>query len=315
MTQQDFPLPPRELASRVFATIEAWSDPERAYLELGEQTKEQIVRMLPATWRFEGKRVLDFGSGAGRTLRHFAAEAELAEFWACDIDERSVAWLAENLCPPFHAWRSAQNPPLGLEHGSFDLIYAVSVFTHLTGNSTAWLLELHRMLKPDGLLVATFMGRWNSEFLAREPWVEDRIGMNVLHHNRDWDSGGPAVLISTWWLREHWGRAFEIVSIDPQFHNFSWVLARRKNVSLTTADLERPSDDPREFAALRHNIVQLQTELTRELEHQKQLSEQALDRQATDYERRLDAYETSLSWKATRPLRFLKRRLQNKSSA
>jgi SAM-dependent methyltransferase len=301
---------------------EAWSDPERAYLELGEQTKEQIVRMLPAGWSFEAKRVLDFGSGAGRTLRHFAAEAELADFWACDLDERSVTWLEENLCPPFHAWRSAHNPPLGLEHGSFDLIYAVSVFTHLASNSTAWLLELHRLLKPSGLLIATFMGRWNSEFFAGEPWVEDRIGMNVLHHDRDWDSGGPAVLISGWWLREHWGRAFEIVSIDPQFHNFSWVLARRRNVSLTTDELERPSDVPREFAALRHNILQLQNELTRELGHQNQLCEQTLREQAADYERRLreyqtalNSYETSLSWKVTRPLRILNRRLRNKSSA
>ena len=90
------------------------------------------------------------------------------------------------------------NPPLGLEHGSFDLIYAISVFTHLTDNSVPWLLELRRMLKPDGLLIATFMGRWISEWFAKEEWIEDRVGMNVLHHDRDWDSGGPAVLISEW---------------------------------------------------------------------------------------------------------------------
>lgn len=309
-------MPPRDLASRVFG-IETWSDPERAYLELGEQTKEQIMRLLPEGWSFDGRRVLDFGSGAGRTLRHFAAEAERAEFWACDIDEPSVAWLEENLCPPFHAWRSAHSPPLGLEHGSFDLIYAVSVFTHLAHNSTAWLLELHRMLKADGLLIATFMGRWNSEFFAGEPWIEDRVGMNVLHHNRDWDSGGPAVLISEWWLRAHWGRAFEIVAIDPQFQNFSWVLARKREVSLTTDDLERPSDDPREFLALRHNVAQLQNELVRELDYQRRLHDVALRDQAERYEHLLrehqaaiQSYETSLSWTATRPLRALRRRLR-----
>ena len=312
----DLPLPPRDLASRVFG-VEGWSDPDCAYLELGKQTKEQIVRLLPEGWSFVDKRVLDFGSGAGRTLRHFAADAESAEFWGCDIDDRSVAWLQEKLCPPFHAWRSAHNPPLGLEHESFDLIYAVSVFTHLSYNSTAWLLELHRMLKPGGLLIATFMGRWISDFFAGEPWVEDRAGMNVLHHNRDWDSGGPAVLISEWWLREHWGRAFEILTLDPQFHNFSWVLARKRDVSVTTEEVERPSADPREFVALRHHVAQLQNELVRELEHQQRLCEAALRDQAQDFERRsreyeaaVQSYETSLSWKATWPLRAVSRRLR-----
>ena len=315
----DLPLPPKDLAARVFG-VEGWSDPELAYLELGKQTHGQIMRLLPEGWSFAGKRVLDFGSGAGRTLRHFAAEAETAEFWGCDIHEPSITWLQENLCPPFYAWRSTDNPPLGLEHESFDLIYAVSVFTHLSYNSTSWLLELHRMLKPEGLLIATFMGRWISDFFAGEPWVEDRVGMNVLHHNRDWDSGGPAVLISEWWLREHWGRAFEILTLDPQFHNFSWVLGRKRDVSVTTEDVERPAGDPREFAALRHNLAQVQNEQVRELEHQRMLCEAALRDQAEDFDRRLGqyqaavhSYETSLSWKATRPLRAASGRLRKPS--
>jgi SAM-dependent methyltransferase len=306
-------MPPRDLASRVFSIV-GWSDPDVAYQELGAQTKRQIVKLLPAGWSFDGKRVLDFGSGAGRTLRHFAEEATTAEFWGCDIDEPSIKWLDENLCPPFHAWQTTHNPPLGLEHGSFDLIYAVSVFTHLTSNSAAWLLELHRMLKPDGLLIATYMGRWNSEYLAREPWVEDRIGMNVLGHNRSWDDGGPAVLMSDWWVREHWGRAFEIVDIARQFQNYSWAVMRKRDVDLTTDEIERPSDDPREYRSLLHNLRQVERELAHELDFQEKLHDQAMAAQAAGYETRLREYERQLreiensaSWKLTRPLRLAKR--------
>ena len=306
-------MPPRDLASRVFS-IEGWSDPDAAYQELGAQTQRQVVRLLPAGWSFEGKRVLDFGSGAGRTMRHFAAEAERAEIWGCDIDEASIAWLRQNLCPPFHAWTTTHNPPLGLEHGTFDLIYAVSVFTHLTRNSTAWLLELHSMLKPDGLLIATFMGRWTSEWFAKEPWVEDRVGMNVLHHNRDWESGGPAVLMSEWWVREHWGRAFDILAIAPQFQNYSWAVMRRRDADLTTEDLERPSDDPREDLALRHNIRQLQRELEDELAFAGQLHDLARNDEASVYQGRIKQleesillYENSTSWRLTRPLRYAAR--------
>ena len=315
---QPLPRPPRELASRVLA-IEGWSDPDAAYEELGAQTKRQVVRLLPDGWSFDGKRVLDFGSGAGRTLRHFSQEAESAEFWGCDIDQPSIEWLDRNLCPPFHAWQTAHNPPLGLEHGTFDLIYAVSVFTHLTSNSAAWLLELHRMLKPDGLLIATYMGRWNSEFFAKEPWVEDRIGMNVLGHNRSWDEGGPAVLISDWWLREHWGRAFEIVEIAPQFQNYSWAVMRKRDVELTTDELERPSDDPREYAAVRHNLRQVQRELEDALAFAQQLHETQLDgvtaaheAQLRECEDRLRAIQHSASWKVTKPLRQAKSAVRGK---
>jgi SAM-dependent methyltransferase len=295
----------------VFA-LEAWGDLDRAYDELGRQTKEQVARLLPDDWSFEGKRVMDFGSGAGRTLRHFEAEAAEAEIWGVDIHGPSVEWMAQNVCPPFHAWQTAERPPLGLEHGSFDLIYAISVFTHLTDASLAWLLELHRLLRPGGLLVATFMGRWNSEYFANEPWVEDRIGMNVLHHHRGWEEGGPAVLMSEWWVREHWGRAFEIHDIDPELHNFSWAVMRKREVELTTQDLERLSDDPREIVALRHNITQLQGELERELDFQAEQHRVELDNAEREHRRRIAAYEQQLaqfegstSWKLTKPLRRL----------
>jgi SAM-dependent methyltransferase len=305
---RELPLPPLELASRVYAL--EWSDRDAAYLELGAQTKRQIVGLLGDDWSFDGKRVLDFGSGAGRTLRHFAGEAEVAEFWGCDIDRPSIEWMHQSLCPPFHAWQMISVPPLALEHGSFDLIYAVSVFTHLTDNSTPWLLELHRMLKPDGLLVVSFMGRWTSEWFAKEPWIEDRVGKNVLFHHRDWDSGGPAVLISEWWLREHWGRAFEVVKVDPEFQNYSWAVLRKRDVDLDPDEIERLSDDPREVVALRHNIRQLQREVVAELESARVRQEWAVAEQAAGHERRIRELderiaelEGSISWRATKPLR------------
>jgi SAM-dependent methyltransferase len=299
----DHPYPPLELASRVFCVTGWKSDPFRAYEEIGAQTARAIVRLLPDDWSFAGKRVLDFGSGAGRTLRHFLSEAETAELWGADIDRASIAWLDGNLCPPLHAWQCEENPPLGLEHGTFDLIWAISVFTHLTDNSLRWLLELHRLLGPGGLLVATYMGRWNSEWFAGEPWEENRVGRNVLYHSRDWDHGGPAVLMSEWWVREHWGRAFEILEIAPEIHNMSWALMRKRDVELTSDELERPGDDPREFASLRHNLRQLQREVT-ELQ-QREAAERARREQEvrTVRDQVSRSYEESASWRLTRPFR------------
>ena len=69
-----------------------------------------------------------------------------------DIDAPSIEWLNAELSPPLRVVRSQPDPPLDLERSSFDLIWALSVFTHLTDNSLAWLRELHALLKPGGLL-------------------------------------------------------------------------------------------------------------------------------------------------------------------
>lgn len=280
------PYPPFELANRVLS-LDGWGEPFAAYDRLGAETKAALLDLLPDGWSFEGKRVLDFGCGAGRTLRHFLDEAERGELWGADIDASSIAWLEAKLCPPLRALRCEEAPPLALEAGSFDLIWAISVFTHLTDRSLAWLAELHRLLRPGGLLMASYTGRWTSELLAGEPWDEDRVGMNALRHDQGWDHGGPMVLMSDWWVRDHWGRAFEFVAVEPQVHGQTWALMRRRELRVTAEELAAPSGDPREYAALRHNLEQLRRE------------------QAVRAESLRAAYESSLSWRVTRPLRGL----------
>ena len=277
----DRPFPPLRLMNRVSSLPGDGRSPEQAYEEVGRSTSEALRGMLPATYDFTDRTILDFGCGAGRTLRHFLGEAETAEVHGVDIDEASVEWLNRNLCPPLHVARCGTEPPLDFPDGSVDFAWAISVFTHLTDSSAAWLLELHRVLKPDGLLMASYMGEWNSESVAGEPWDPDRIGMNVLSHDHPWDEGGPMVLMSEWWMREHWGRAFEVVQVDQRVFNQTWVLLRKKDVSITPGELMAPGDDPREARALAHNVQQIRRE-ARETR---------------------DSYTGSLSWKVTKPLR------------
>ncbi len=283
--------------------------------QLGPETKSAIIDLLPSEWSLEGKRVMDFGCGAGRTLKHFMAEAEHAELWGVDIDGASVELLRETACPPLHVMRSQYMPPLALDSASFDLIWSISVFTHLTDNALPWLIELHRLLKPGGLLIATYMGRWVSELLAGEPWEEDRIGMNVLRHDHPASDGAPLVLISDWWVREHWGRGFEVLKIAPQIHNQSWAVMRKRDVPLTVESLARPGDDPREYEALRHNVTQLQRELEQVRERDERRLDDALsvarDDAASELVRIREYYERSLSWALTRPLRAAGRVLRS----
>jgi SAM-dependent methyltransferase len=253
--------------------------------------------MLPPGWTFEGKRVLDFGCGSGRVLLHFLDEAKVAELHGCDIDAASIAWLEENLSPPLHVFRNGEEPGLPFPSGHFDLIWATSVFSVLTDAWSGWLCELHRVLRQGGLLIATFVGEGGSEFVAREPWLEERVGMNVLAYGVSWDAGGPMVMHSPWWIREHWGRAFEVLELRPRTEWGEGVVAmRRRDVSVTPEDLERidPRDE-RELLALRHNLRQVQRE-----------GVHVQEARAAE----LRALERSLSWRLTRPLRAVGRLLR-----
>jgi SAM-dependent methyltransferase len=272
---------------------------EEAYWLLGPETKTAIVDLLPDGWSFEGKRVLDFGCGPGRTLERFLSEAEVAEIWGVDIDAESIERVNRAHCPPLRAQQCGYAPPLDFGNNSFDLAWAISVFTHLADNSIPWLLELHRLLRPGGLLIATYMGRCQYEFLTGEPWDEDRVAMNVLKHNRAFDQGGPMVMMSDWWVRAHWGRAFEILQIEPQIHNQSWAVMRKREIQLTAEDIERPENDPREDLAVRESLRQTQ----RELDLAQWEFELARQEHAAELSDIRERYEDSLSWRITRPLR------------
>jgi SAM-dependent methyltransferase len=261
--ERSAPLPPRALAIR--AGVPDPADVIDSYRAVGRDTRATILALLGDDWSFAGKRVLDFGCGSGKVMRHFLPEAADCELWGCDIDERSVEWINAELHPPLSAFANGEAPPLDQPSSSFDLVWSVSVFTHLTDHWAGWLSELHRVLRPDGLAIISFLGGAMYEVWNQEPWVPDRIGMTVLNHGQDWELGGPTVFHSPWWLREHWGRAFEILELRegsaPREHGLV-LLRRRADVEVTPALLEAidAAAEPREIAALRWQIHMLQRE-------------------------------------------------------
>ena len=249
-----FPLPPRNLVARV--GLVSGEDAVDFYLREGERLRGVIDELLPSSWEWEGKRALDFGCGCSRVLRHFAPEAAEAEFYGCDIDKPSVAWNTANLSPPFHFFVNELTPPLPLADGSVDLIWAMSVFTHIGDAWSAWLLEMHRLLSSGGILIASYLGEGVWPGLVNEPYLEDEVGMVVL---RPWEGSDAWVFHSEWWLREHWGRVFDVLTLrrpplsadgSPEVTH-SYIVLRRRDDAVTQAELERiDPTEQREIAGL-----------------------------------------------------------------
>jgi SAM-dependent methyltransferase len=101
--------------------------------------------------------VLDFGCGCGRVLRHWRKLAGTSLF-ACDYNPFLVEWCERAL--PFAEFAvNRLEPSLPYEDEQFDLVYAMSIFTHLSEELEApWLAELMRVVKRGGLLLFTVHG-------------------------------------------------------------------------------------------------------------------------------------------------------------
>jgi len=124
----------------------------------------RIALPMVACMRREGVRldqnirVLDFGCGVGRPLLHFTRNYPAPTYYACDVDDTSVAFIQKNY-PQVQASVSQFSPPLTFETGFFDLVYSVSIFSHLSPEDQGiWLRELARVTKPGGWCFLTTDG-------------------------------------------------------------------------------------------------------------------------------------------------------------
>jgi SAM-dependent methyltransferase len=128
---------------------------------------DEVTRKLTGKpiWAFDN--VLDWGVGCGRLARHFPAERASA-LSGCDIDHDNIEWCRVNLAGRFV--RSSLEPPLPFDDATFDVIYGVSVFTHLReALQDRWLAELRRVTKVDGLVLTTVHGETAVEFFRLAP--------------------------------------------------------------------------------------------------------------------------------------------------
>ena len=102
--------------------------------------------------------VLDFGCGSGRVIRWFGDIVDRTDLIGVDISSDAIDWCSQNI--PFANFHIGPSlPPLNFPEKSFDLIYGISVFTHLNQEfESAWIGELGRLICPGGLLLLSFHG-------------------------------------------------------------------------------------------------------------------------------------------------------------
>jgi len=149
------PLPPPFILYESFGKMDYSS-----YFYGGGESAEHIIAVIRRHIGLRGARIMEWGCGPARLLRHFPEL--LAEFepflYGTDYNRRTIAWCRKNI-PGIDFRENRLAPPLDFPDNFLDVVYCISVFTHLSAESQkAWLGECLRVVKPGGIFLMTVHG-------------------------------------------------------------------------------------------------------------------------------------------------------------
>jgi SAM-dependent methyltransferase len=134
-----------------------------SYAERARNVLRNITESLDAGGRtFEDvERWLDFGCGYGRVIRFLVERVPPERVWASDVLREGVEFCASEF--GVHPLPSQPNLE-AVELEPFDVVYAISVLSHLNErNSRSLLRVLGEALRPGGIVVFTTHGRRSLE--------------------------------------------------------------------------------------------------------------------------------------------------------
>jgi SAM-dependent methyltransferase len=227
-------VPPRRLRARTGVPG------ARAFTASGPEAAQELENALAPTGlsldAFDS--VLDFGCGPGRVLPHVASLASSATCTGCDVSASAIDWARRHR--PELRWELSRfTPPLPFDDGSFDLVYSISVFSHIDEQlQDRWLQEIHRVLQPEGVVLLSVHGRhafdlfrtrhattrWCPQSAFSRGPLEDGEFVFVPYERSAWirdelpgvEGEFGLAFHDPQYVREHWSQIFEVVHVLPR---------------------------------------------------------------------------------------------------
>ena len=237
--ERGLPIPPKELRMGEMSA--------EHFLVSGKKDVEKMLAILKQSNLSlgQGMRILEFGCSSGRLLHWLWDSAATCEVWGCDISTEHIVWCQQHLDPPFRFFTNTTHPHLPFEDRYFDFVFAGSVFTHIDDLADAWLLELGRILKANGLLYITVHDTTSLEIMkdrlaAHWPWAKMVVQSREY---RDFKESKAAmftigrsvfsyVFYDTDYLVQHLKSYFEVLSVTNEaFVDFQTGILLRKVVN------------------------------------------------------------------------------------
>jgi SAM-dependent methyltransferase len=174
------------------------------YMAVGQSAAAAVTSACIASRILDVTSVLDLPCGHGRVLRHLSALFPKAKLFACDLDRPGVDFCARQFgATPIY---STEDLTVLEFNRTFDLIWVGSLFTHLSQERTfAWLKYLCTHLSPQGIVVATFHGRYSAfaggkiGYIDAERWAKTLEDYNATGYGyQDYEVHGHAYIQGTY---------------------------------------------------------------------------------------------------------------------
>lgn len=152
----------------------------KKYYSESRQSAQWIAEQLARHQELKNKKILDWGCGPGRIIRHLPELiGQGCEFYGTDYNDRSIDWCSRNLTGiKFN--NNTLEAKLPYPDNFFDAIYGISIFTHLSEKMHFdWYTELRRVLKVGGVMLLTTHGD-NFKIKLSQSELENYLQGNII---------------------------------------------------------------------------------------------------------------------------------------
>ncbi len=149
----DFAFPPN------YYLYETYKLDYKQYKEDGELSAKEIFEWTSKYIQGEFK-ILEWGCGVARIVRHIPNLIDKGSIvFGADINEDMINWNFDNI-HNITFKKTDYLPPTLFDNNQFNLVFALSVFTHIEFNfQSDWLKEMKRIISDNGVFLFTTHGK------------------------------------------------------------------------------------------------------------------------------------------------------------
>ena len=226
LNNPDYKLPPQALA------YDAYSAPDWNFYKIsGEKTAVALFEIVSRYLQSGVIDILEWGCGPARVVRHihhsFGSQTKV---WGSDYNPESIKWCKGNV-ENVNFVLNALAPPLPFDANSFDFIYSISVFTHLSESvSKQWIDELYRITRPKGIIIISTNGDSRTVFLLPDELSVYKATGIVIRDKFEEGKKMSWACHSPKYLREKLFKDFEVLDYLPEGFPYTgqdmWVLRK-----------------------------------------------------------------------------------------
>lgn len=168
----------------------AVDDAIRYYFQDGANSAKKLNKLLFEKFGISRRwdtSILEFASGYGCVTRHLIKELAPVQIVSCDIHEAACSFIDEKMGVKT-ILSSTKPEDLQIENETFDIVFALSFFSHMPEHTWArWLKCLFDKVKPNGYLIFTTHGKVSSKYLGDPVIPESGIWFTPSSEQKDLD--------------------------------------------------------------------------------------------------------------------------------